>query len=168
MADEACSTYSDLIANVRAGHEFIKKEFGVTPRIGWVIDHFGHSSTNTRLMAEIGLEALFYGRADEREVNKRKDKKETEFIWAPSRQSLGDDVKMWCHIFPSRTYEPPAKFIFDILRKVDVLPFVSDPSHSQFNAPRLSGEFYHELEKVVATQKSEKNLFMVMGTDFSH
>jgi alpha-mannosidase len=34
-ADEACPTYEELIANLMIGHDFIKKEFGVTPRVGW-------------------------------------------------------------------------------------------------------------------------------------
>ena len=46
------------------GHLFLKKEFDVTPRIGWLLDSFGHSSANARLYADMGLEALFVGRTD--------------------------------------------------------------------------------------------------------
>jgi len=35
MHDEACPTYEDMINNMMFGHEFLLKEFGVTPRIGW-------------------------------------------------------------------------------------------------------------------------------------
>jgi len=35
MHDEACPTYTDMIENMMIGHEFILKEFGVKPRIGW-------------------------------------------------------------------------------------------------------------------------------------
>ena len=35
MHDEACPTYEDMINNHMIGHEFVLKEFGVKPRIGW-------------------------------------------------------------------------------------------------------------------------------------
>jgi alpha-mannosidase len=35
MHDEACPTYQDMINNMMIGHDFIKEEFGVKPRIGW-------------------------------------------------------------------------------------------------------------------------------------
>jgi hypothetical protein len=46
-------------------HRFLNKTFGVTPRVAWQIDPFGHSSTQAALMsAAAGYEALFFGRAD--------------------------------------------------------------------------------------------------------
>lgn len=41
------------------GHGWLKKEFGVVPRIGWQIDTYGHSNANARLFADFGFEALF-------------------------------------------------------------------------------------------------------------
>jgi hypothetical protein len=35
MHDEACPHYEDLITNMQMGHDFVLKEFGVKPRIGW-------------------------------------------------------------------------------------------------------------------------------------
>lgn len=35
MHDEACPHYEDMINNMMAGHEFVFKEFGVRPRVGW-------------------------------------------------------------------------------------------------------------------------------------
>lgn len=64
MHDEACPTYDDFIENMMLGHEFILKEFGIKPRIGWQIDTFGHSNTNVRFFAEMGFDALFFARLD--------------------------------------------------------------------------------------------------------
>ena len=64
MNDEACTIYDDIINNMQLGHDFILKEFGVKPRIGWQIDLFGQSNTNARLFAEMGFDAVFYGRID--------------------------------------------------------------------------------------------------------
>jgi hypothetical protein len=35
MHDEACAHYEDMIDNMMAGHQFLLKEVGVKPRIGW-------------------------------------------------------------------------------------------------------------------------------------
>jgi alpha-mannosidase len=64
MHDEACPTYSDMLVNMNRGHEFILKEFGVKPRIGWQLDPFGHSATSARLFAEMGFDAWFFARGD--------------------------------------------------------------------------------------------------------
>lgn len=64
MHDEACPIYEDMIDNMMIGHDFILKEFGVKPTIGWQIDPFGHSNTNTRFFAEMGFDAFFFARLD--------------------------------------------------------------------------------------------------------
>jgi alpha-mannosidase len=60
--DEANPNFEDIINNFMIGHEFLKKEFGVVPTIGWNIDDFGHSDTNTRIFGQMGYEAMFFSR----------------------------------------------------------------------------------------------------------
>lgn len=76
MHDEACPLYEDMINNHMFGHEFALKEFGVKPRIGWQIDPFGHSNTNTKFFADMGYDALFFGRMDWADEEKRIRNKE--------------------------------------------------------------------------------------------
>lgn len=64
MHDEACTHYEDIINNMVVGHDFLMKEFGVRPRIGWHLDPFGHSNANPRLFAEMGFDAWFFARLD--------------------------------------------------------------------------------------------------------
>lgn len=64
MHDEACTHYEDMINNMMAGHDFLMREFGVTPRVGWHIDPFGHSNANPRLFAEMGFDAWYFWRLD--------------------------------------------------------------------------------------------------------
>lgn len=64
MHDEACAHYEDMIDNMMAGHQFLLSEVGVKPRIGWQIDPFGHSNTNSRLFAEMGFDAVIFARGD--------------------------------------------------------------------------------------------------------
>jgi len=75
MHDEACPIYEDMINNHMIGHEFITKNFGVKPRIGWQIDPFGHSNTNARFFAEMGFDAWFFGRMDWMDDTVREEKK---------------------------------------------------------------------------------------------
>ena len=46
MHDEAAAYYQDMIDQMRLGLLFLKREFNVTPDIGWYIDPFGHSAAN--------------------------------------------------------------------------------------------------------------------------
>lgn len=41
--DEACPNYEDIINNMYIGHGFLKREFGVSPKIAWMLDSFGHT-----------------------------------------------------------------------------------------------------------------------------
>jgi alpha-mannosidase len=48
-----------MVDQTTTGHRFLKDQFGVTPKIGWQIDPFGHSSTQAALLsAEVGFDAL--------------------------------------------------------------------------------------------------------------
>ena len=40
----------------------MKNEFGVKPRVGWMIDAFGHSQTNAALFSDFGFESIFFSR----------------------------------------------------------------------------------------------------------
>ena len=56
MHDEAVRHYIDMIDQTTLGHQFIKEEFGVVPRIGRQIVPFGHSVVQAFLLgAEISL-----------------------------------------------------------------------------------------------------------------
>lgn len=74
------------------GHDFVAREFGVKPRVGWQIDPFGHSNANARLFAEMGFDAFFFARLDYQEKEKRLDNKTMEWVWRPMWETLGDQA----------------------------------------------------------------------------
>ena len=131
MHDEACPIYEDMIDNMKIGHDFILKEFGVKPRIGWSIDPFGHSNTNARLLADMGFDAWFFARIDYQDKNKRLSEKSTEFVWYPSSETLGKDVNIFTHVLFNHYSSPPG-FSFDTL---DEDTFFIDESSLTYNAP---------------------------------
>jgi alpha-mannosidase len=92
MHDEACVHFDDMINNMMFGHQFILKEFGITPKVGWQLDPFGHSNANARLFAEMGFDAFFFSRIDYQDKENRLAEKTLEWVWRPMYDSLGDSV----------------------------------------------------------------------------
>ena len=112
MHDEACPIYEDMIDNMEIGHRFLLENFGVKPRIGWQIDPFGHSNTNTRFFSEMGFDAFFFARIDYADKDKRLDERSLEWIWRPNPQSLGNQTEIFTHTLYHH-YSAPKGFGFD-------------------------------------------------------
>ena len=84
-----------MINNMMIGHAWLKKEFGVVPRIGWQIDTYGHSSTNARLFADFGFDALFLSRGVDFQFKKKKEEdKSYEFLWRPFSKHFGNSKQI--------------------------------------------------------------------------
>lgn len=49
-------------------HEWLDKELGVSCKIGWQLDPFGHSSTFGRILSELGYDSVVLGRIDTEEI----------------------------------------------------------------------------------------------------
>lgn len=79
------------------GHQWVLSEFGITPRIGWQIDPFGHSTANAKLYADMGLEAIFFARADTFDIEARKAKQEMEWLWRPFFEHRGKANQVFAH-----------------------------------------------------------------------
>ncbi|XP_022879255.1 probable alpha-mannosidase At5g13980 isoform X1 [Olea europaea var. sylvestris] len=164
MHDEAATHYVDMIEQTTLGHNFIKKEFGVTPRIGWQIDPFGHSAVQAYLLgAEIGFDSLFFGRIDYQDRAKRKYEKSLEVVWRGSK-SLGSAAQIFAGAFPEN-YEPPSGFYFEVN---DASPVVQDdPTLFDYNVQE-------RVEDFVAAALSQANItrtnhiMFTMGTDFKY
>lgn len=164
MHDEACPTYEDMINNMMIGHEFIMKEFGVKPRIGWTIDPFGHSNFNTRLYAELGFDAFFFARLDYQDKNKRMNEKEMEYVWMPNKDSLGTEVNILTHVLWQH-YSSPGGFNFDVLDNDPV--WVNDRTSEDFNAPDEAQKLIQGLDERAEHYLTD-DLFVVFGDDFRY
>lgn len=92
MPDEATTYYRDLITNGEFGMGYLVKEFGECgkPRVAWQIDPFGHSKGLAEIYHDMGFEALFLGRIDYMDYQKRKSEKSMEFDW-----HFGKNGKHW-------------------------------------------------------------------------
>eukprot|EP00347_Sterkiella_histriomuscorum_P015208 403357903 len=83
-SDEACPTFIDMIENFRTGHKFLMREFGVRPQLAWHVDAFGHSMSTAQLFLDMGYDALFFARMDDKEKAYRIANGAMEFNWFPS------------------------------------------------------------------------------------
>jgi hypothetical protein len=135
--DEACTHYEDIINNMMVGHEFLKKEFDLVPTVGWQIDSFGHSSSNARLFAEMGFDAIILNRIDFEDKLQRKNAKTLEFLWRPSHKTLGADAEIFAHILYDH-YISPKDFGFDPNNFDGKDTFNNDTNSLDYNAPKKS------------------------------
>ncbi|XP_043705030.1 alpha-mannosidase At3g26720-like isoform X1 [Telopea speciosissima] len=164
MHDEATPHYIDMIDQTTLGHQFIKQEFGQTPRIGWQIDPFGHSAVQAYLLgAELGFDSLFFARIDYQDRAKRKDEKSLEVVWQGSK-SLGSSSQIFTGIFP-RHYDPPDGFTFELYDEFP--PVQDDILLFDYNVQEQVNDF-------VAAALSQANvtrtnhIMWTMGTDFRY
>ena len=104
MHDEASSYYKHLIDNMRLGLKFLKEEFNITPKIGWFIDPFGHSSATSHILSQMNFEQIVLTRIDYLERRYRIENHNLEFIYDPF--GLGQNI--FTHI-SYRHYNPRNK-----------------------------------------------------------
>ena len=95
---------------MRMGHNFLRKEFGITPKMAWHADAFGHSMAMNEVFQQMGYEALFFGRMDDLDKKARRKKGEMEFMWAPRYEGeQGEEQSeraLFTHVM-FNTYSPP-------------------------------------------------------------
>nr|KJB76311.1 hypothetical protein B456_012G082700 [Gossypium raimondii] len=164
MHDEAVPHYIDMIDQTTLGHRFLKEEFGVTPRIGWQIDPFGHSAVQAYLLgAEVGFDSFFFGRIDYQDRIKRKKEKSLEVIWRGSK-SLGSSAQIFAGAFPEN-YEPPPGFYFEVNADSPVV---------QDNVNLFDYNVQDRVNDFVAAAIAQANItrtnhiMWTMGTDFRY
>ncbi|KAI8030741.1 Alpha-mannosidase [Camellia lanceoleosa] len=164
MHDEATPHYIDLIDQTTLGHQFIKKEFGQEPRVGWQIDPFGHSAVQAYLLgAELGFDSLFFARIDYQDRAKRKDDKTLEVVWQGSK-SLASSSQIFTGIFP-RHYDPPDGFTFEIN---DVSPPIQDDILLfDYNVEERVDDFV-AAAVAQANVTRTNHIMWLMGTDFRY
>ena len=94
--DEANTNYEDIIGNFYTGHQWLKNEFGVAPKVGWNIDAFGHTQANAALFHDLGFDALFFARAGRDEIEQRFDPKNqaSHFLWRPLSKHFGNQKEI--------------------------------------------------------------------------
>jgi alpha-mannosidase len=120
MHDEAAAHFMGMIDQTTLGHDFLKKEFGYIPKVGWQLDPFGHSASQASLLSSrVGFDALYFGRIDHEDLEIRHNTQECEGLWSSS-QSWKDDAVFWGLTGSySGNYNAPRGFCFSELCTFD-------------------------------------------------
>ena len=163
MNDEAAPWYVDIIDQMTLGHQFLYKEFGVIPRIGWHIDPFGHSATQASLFASMGFDAFYFGRIDYQDKDKRMRDKTLEMIWEPSK-SLGQNHSIFTGVL-FNGYGPPPGFCFDV--RCQDAPLQADKSLEDYDLDFRADDFARFVRKQ-AEATADNNIILTMGSDFNY
>ncbi|KDD73762.1 glycosyl hydrolase, partial [Helicosporidium sp. ATCC 50920] len=157
--DEATCHYQSMIDQTTLGHSFLKETFGVTPRVGWQLDPFGHSATQAALLTgEAGYEAIFFGRTDYQELAARRAQGHLEFLWRPH----GEGEPVFAGAFASGNYGPPEGFGFEWGAE----PIADDPAMGEFNVHERVEAFVQRAQELFASTKG-RDVMLTMGSDFN-
>jgi len=162
MQDEAAPNYVDMIDQTTLGHQFLLKEFGIVPTIGWQIDPFGHSATQASLYALMGMNAWFFGRIDYQDRTVRQGKKTLESIMRGS-PSLGEESDIFTGVMPG--YGAPNGFNFEVTSRDP--PIQDDHRLEDYNVPERVKLFVNRSLTQASVYRTN-NIMFTMGTDFNY
>ncbi|TMW56914.1 hypothetical protein Poli38472_002839 [Pythium oligandrum] len=161
MHDEAAPHYIAMIDQTAYGHQLLKDEFNVTPRIGWQIDPFGHSSTQGSLLsAGVGFDALYFARMDYQDYGKRFANKDLEFIWRPSK-SRGKAMQTFTGQMIDH-YGSPGHFHYN-----SDTPVQDDPTMHDYNVCDQVNWFV-DTSLMRGAHTKGNHIFIPMGDDFAY
>jgi len=164
MHDEAATHFMGMIDQTTTGHEFLKRELGVVPKVGWQLDPFGHSATQASLLTyKMGFDALYFGRIDYQDLRLRQLERSCEGLWNAS-DNLEDSTVFWGLTGSHRgNYGNPTGFCFD-----EVL--CRDPSLLGMNQSALVSHLTDFLDqiRVQADQSQGNHVLLTMGEDFNY
>lgn len=113
----------------------------------------------------MGLEAIFFSRADLRDKERRKADKEMEWIWRPMFNHLGKKGQIFAHTMVD-FYCPPNYFGFDQRDDTDNdTAFIDNPEFDTFNADWKTEAFMEVINEYISIYRTN-HILIPMGCDF--
>ncbi|CAB9508715.1 Lysosomal alpha-mannosidase [Seminavis robusta] len=167
MHDEAATHFMGMIDQTTLGHAFLKEELGYIPKVGWQLDPFGHSATQSSLLsAKTGFDALYFGRIDYQDLDIRKKTQQCEGLWASSEAWKNDTTStlFWGLTGSySGNYGSPPGFCFDVLCP-------RDPRLVEMNRTALLTriQYFASLLKTQSDRTQGNHIMLTMGEDFNY
>ena len=161
MHDEATTHFMGMIDQTTLGHDFLKRELDVIPRVGWQLDPFGHSATQASLLtSKIGFDALYFGRVDHQDLELRHQTQECEGLWSSS-PSLNTTVFWGLSGSYSGMYGAPKGFCYATTCHDDYLTNITRHELIE-KIQQLVGEL-----KIQSDRTKGNHIMLTMGEDFN-
>ena len=152
-----------MLRNFEAGHDFLREEFGITPKIAWQLDPFGHSSGFAALLAEMGFEATFFSRMNHEEAAALALERDLEFVWQPDFYDTdSSDTQNRKSIFAHKLYDkygPPDFW-------ANILDYSEGKLQFEYQDTFAANWFQHFDAQTKAYRT--KNVLILYGNDFTH
>lgn len=163
--DEACPNYEDMILNMQKGNQFLQREFGISTRVGWNVDAFGHSAANAALYHDFGFEALFFSRMDDRLRFQLMEKGEMNFVWEPFSKHFGEEKQILVHA-STYDYLYPWGFWHEERATGDD-PVIANKELETYNLDRKCKMLVNEVFAQSRYHNAEENVAILWGDDFA-
>lgn len=156
MPDQALPYFDDLINVMEYGREWALKHLGKLSRIGWHIDTFGHSTTNTKILAEMGFDYQVIQRTDATKKKTLMSNRDLINFWG---QKYRDDELL---TYVMGVHYSPPDYVIDRFMYVwydySILDYL-------FFGMTVVKRFYLYLSDFGELYR-EKNILVAMGDDF--
>ncbi|XP_071107458.1 lysosomal alpha-mannosidase-like [Haliotis cracherodii] len=164
MNDEGATHYNAIIDQHTLGLQFLNSTFGqcAHPRVAWQIDPFGHSRQQASLFAQMGYDALYFGRIDYQDKTTRLNEKTMEMIWKGSPENIGVTSDLFSGTL-FNGYGPPSGFCYDIACQDP--PIMDDVRMHDYNVQDRVDAFI-SAAKEQAKHYTTNHIMMTMGSDF--
>lgn len=148
MHDEACPYFDEMIMNLSYGRLYLQSLGVKLPTVAWMIDTFGHGTTNMRLHSQMGYKYLVFGRLSQDVKSQLHKNRDLQFQWVlPSNPNYHLTVHQLGYFYmvlkPFSTIESYTGI------KEHEMP-VSNITKSDFNLDSKILEFVFEIKQVEA------------------
>lgn len=104
MTDEANVHIYPMLDQLIEGHQWLKNNLNVTPKVGWSIDPFGHGSTVPYLLSGAQFEGTIIQRIHYAWKEWFARQQSGDFIWTPYWRSAKGQGKLLTHNMPFDIY----------------------------------------------------------------
>ena len=167
MHDEAAPHYEDMINNMMKGHEWLLKELGAVPRIGWHVDPFGHSTANPRLFADMGFDAWMFARISWDDKDQRLKDQSMNFLWRPMKEHFGNQKEIFTAVMQDHYCWSQGMWYDEREDLTNDDPVVDDPRLDDFNADDKVVQFEDYIKDMNDNYRGN-HMMVPMGCDFTH
>ncbi|KAM7533014.1 hypothetical protein Aperf_G00000119826 [Anoplocephala perfoliata] len=106
MTDEALTHYGAAVSQLIEGQHWLLDNLGVLSNVSWVIDAFGHSTTEAFILAKAGIKNILIHRVHYEIKKVLAEKQQLEFMWKQPWDSSGD-LSVFTHLTPFFSYDIP-------------------------------------------------------------